>query len=45
MRFSIRVYDNFHYQNEDEAYDKGPIFGARAALNLAKAGWLAGKLL
>jgi hypothetical protein len=34
--YHVRVYDNFHYMNEDEAYDLGPFATAEEALEVAR---------
>ena len=37
MSYRIRIYDNYHYQDEDEAYDLGETFATRdAAISKAR---------
>lgn len=36
MKFHLRVYDNFHYNDESEAYNKGLYDSYEAALYAAK---------
>lgn len=35
--YYLRIYDNSHYMNEDEAYTTGPYIGTEAALAKARA--------
>lgn len=35
--YYLRIYDNYHYMDEDEAYTTGPYIGAEAVLSAAKA--------
>ncbi len=37
MKFHLRVYDNFHYMDEDEAYNTGQFETYAEALTAAKA--------
>jgi hypothetical protein len=34
--YNVRVYDNYHYMDEDEAYDLGPFETAEEALEVAR---------
>jgi hypothetical protein len=34
--YHVRVYDNYHYMDEDEAYDLGPFETAEEALEAAR---------